>query len=219
MEPKEKFSFIGIFKKKHEEDNSPVEIISENIFCNKDGSIFIEINSEINERISDKRFLEHGPVYKLKNSLNLTEDLLLNPFFISQLFNLEQELVQPPYEGDYLIQGKSNEGWAISANIADANFTVTFRSQDLVESQEENQKHLIRLKNLRIDYNPENDRGNLVEIKYGLSNLNLFYDLPTFFLESKYEVSLISIISENENSSEVISAEMTLKCTDGEKAS
>jgi hypothetical protein len=216
MEIQKQFSFFGTFKKQHEEDNNPIEIVAGNIFCNKDGSIFIEIDAETNRRIRHKRFFEHVPVYKLKNTPDITEDLLSNPSFITKLCNLEQELVQTPYEGDYLIQGKSNEGWVISAKIADANFTTSFSSKDSVKSREENHKYLIKLQEFCIDYHPESYPDKLVEIKYGLSNLELFCDLPKLFLESKYEMSLISTTSENMNSPEMLSTEMTLKCIDGE---
>jgi hypothetical protein len=212
MELQKQFSFVGMLRKKHEEDNNPIQIVTTIIFCNKNGSIFIEINSETNKRINHKRFFEHGPVYKLKNHPDITEDLLSDPFFVFQLSKLKKELVQPPYEGDYLIEGKSNEGWVISANVADANFTFSSSNKDSVESSEENQAYLIRLGDFRVDYNPETSQGKLSEIKYGLSNLELFCDFSEFPLESKYKLSLISTISKGNHDSEILSTEMTLKC-------
>jgi hypothetical protein len=216
MEFQKQFSFVGSFRKKHGEDDSPIESVTAKISCNKNGTIFLEVDSETNEKISHKRFFEYAPIYKFKNCPDIKENDLLDPFLSFQLSNLEQELVQPPYEGDYLIEGESNEGWTISANIADANFTASFSNEDSIESLENEKKHLIRLSELHIDYNPENSAGQIIEAKYGLSNLNLFCNFSTFFLNSKHELILASILVEEEPKSEILSAEMILKNIDKE---
>jgi hypothetical protein len=43
MEIYKQFSFVGNFRKKHEEDENQIERIIANIFCNKNGSVFLEI--------------------------------------------------------------------------------------------------------------------------------------------------------------------------------
>ncbi len=216
MEFQKQFSFVGSFRKKHGEDDSPIESVTAKISCNKNGTVFLEVNSETNEKISHKRFFEHAQIHKFKNCPDIKESDLLDPFLSFQLSNLEEELVQPPYEGDYLIEGESNEGWTISANIADANFTASFSNEDSIESLENEKKHLIRLSELHIDYNPENSAGQIIEAKYGLSNLNLFYNFSTSFLDSKHELILASILVEEEPKSEILSAEMILKNIDKE---
>jgi hypothetical protein len=217
MEFQKQFSFVGSFRKKHGEDDSPIESVAAKIYCNKNGIVFLEVDSETNEKVSHKRFFEHAPIYKFKNSPDVNENDLLDPFLSFQFSNLEEELVQPPYEGDYLIEGKSNEGWTISANIADANFTVSFSNEDSIESLENEQKYLIRLSEFHVDYNPENSANQIFEAKYGLLNLNLFCDFSTLFLDSKHKLILTSILVKEEPKTEILSAEMILKNIDKEK--
>jgi hypothetical protein len=216
MEFQKQFSFVGSFRKKHGEDDSPIESVTAKIYCNKNGIVFLEVDSETNEKVSHKRLFEHATI-KFKNSSDAKENDLLDPFLSFQFSNLEEELVQPPYEGDYLIEGKSNEGWTISANIADANFEVSFSNEDSIKSLENEQRHLIRLSELHVDYNPENSASQIFEAKYGLSNLSLFCDFSTLFLNSKHKLILTSILVKQEPKTEILSAEMILKNIDKEK--
>ncbi|MEG3878245.1 hypothetical protein QT972_12755 [Microcoleus sp. herbarium7] len=121
MELKKQFTFSGIFKKFHEEDTQPIEINEANIYCYVNGNILFEMNSQVNQDISDKRFYESSPIYQLKDVT--TEQLDIPRFW--ELDGLEREMVQQPYEGDYEIEGKTVEGWKIKAIIADLNFQVT----------------------------------------------------------------------------------------------
>jgi hypothetical protein len=127
------------------------------------------------------------------------------------LDKLAKELVQEPYESDYAIEGKTLEGWVVKAEIADPNFTVSFKREVTPEVKDTAQKHLIRLKKLSVDYHPDRTEGRGVEAVYGLANLQLIQNLSTHFLESKYEFRLISLASRDKKDPEVLSAEMTLR--------
>ncbi|OUL22342.1 hypothetical protein BV372_30640 [Nostoc sp. T09] len=214
MEIQKQFSFVGNLKKLHEKDEYPIVNFTGIIHCYKNGSVFIEIDATTNENLNNKKFSESVPVYKVKISTNVKEDKAFEDLFFFQLDELEKDLVQSPYEGDYIIEGKSFEEWSIKANIADANFTVTFRNSDTQESAEVNtQKHLVRLSNLHIDYNPKFIKGETLEHIYGISNLEVLYNFSTPFLDNKYEFSLISTSIGNKDA-EILSAEMILKVID-----
>ncbi|MEK0181766.1 hypothetical protein [Microcoleus anatoxicus] len=148
MELKKQFTFSGIFKKFHEEDTQPIQINDANIYCHVNGNILFEMNSQVNQEISHKRFYESSPIYQLKDVT--TEQLDILQFW--ELDGLEREMVQPPYEGDYEIEGKTLEGWKIKAIIADVNFQVTL-GFDKSENIDQEGKSQVRLRDLYIDYN------------------------------------------------------------------
>jgi hypothetical protein len=159
MNLQKQFSFTGKFRNKHGRDDNPIEITITNIFCNKNGNVFLEANSEISERIGHKRFFESVPIHQVQKCPSVTENDLLDTFSFFQMDNLEKDLVQLPYEGDYLIEGKLNEEWTISANILDANFTASFNNKNLDENTENYQKYLVNLSDFCVDYNPEYSQG------------------------------------------------------------
>jgi hypothetical protein len=218
MEIQKQFSFVGNLRKLHEEDNQPIENFSANIQCRKDGAIFLEIDSIIYDEISHKKFYESTPTYRFVNLPEFTENEMADPLFFLRLDRLERELAQEPYEGDYIIEGETNEKWSLRAEIAEPNFPVTFRSEDAIEDRNDTQQYyLVRLRNLSVDYHPDRTEGQGVEAVYGLANLQLIKNLSTHFLESKYEFCLVSLVSRGKKDPEVLSAEMTLRIVGEDK--
>lgn len=177
MEVRKKFAFSGIFRKLHEEDAQPVEIFNASIYCYTNGSIIIEIDSEISQQINNKRFLESTPIHQYKDST-------IDPMDISSLLWMctnqsETEIIQEAYEGDYEIEGKTLEGSTIKATIADPNFIISFQSHN-TEIIDEEKKHRIRLRDLYIDYNPDLlGDGKTEEIVYGLANIEIMCDVSS----------------------------------------
>ena len=214
MEIQKYFSFVGNLKKLHENDNQPIEDFSADIQCYNNGDVFLEIDSAICERLNHKKFYESTPIYKIKNPPQFTEDKMIDPFFLFQLDGLEEELVQEPYEGDYIIEGETLEGWIVKAEIADPNFTVSFKKEAAQEIEDASKKHLVRLGNLSVDYHPNYTEGRELEAIYGLANLKLIQNISTRCLDSKYEFSLVSLASRDRKDSEILSAEMTLRIID-----
>lgn len=49
MEIKKQFTFTGNLKKLHEEDDQPIVNFAANIHCYDNGSVFLEIDAEIND--------------------------------------------------------------------------------------------------------------------------------------------------------------------------
>ncbi|MBW4571996.1 MAG: hypothetical protein KME31_29565 [Tolypothrix carrinoi HA7290-LM1] len=213
MEIQKQFSFIGNLNKLHETDDQPIENFIAIIHCYKNGNIFIEIDSTTNESLNHKIFYESAPIYKVKHPIQFQEEEIFECCLFVQLDELEKDLVQTPYEGDYIIEGKTFEGWAIKANIADANFSVSFGNIDIQEFAENTKKYLVRLSDLYIDYNPQHIKGKTLESIYGISNVEVLSNLSTYFLDSKYELSLISA-SRGKKDAEVISAEMIFRVID-----
>jgi len=214
MEIQKYFSFVGNLKKLHEDDNQPIEKFSADIQCCNKGDVFLEIDSAIYERLNHKKFYESTPIYKFINPPQFTEDEMIDPFFLFQLDGLEKELVQEPYEGDYIIEGETLEGWIVKAEIADPSFTVSFKKEATQEVEDATKKYLVRLRNLSVDYYPNCTEGRGVEAIYGLANLQLIQNLSTRCLDSKYEFSLVSLASRDRKDSETLSAEMTLRIID-----
>ncbi|NEU80390.1 hypothetical protein [Nostoc sp. UIC 10630] len=207
MEIQNKFSFLGNLRKLHEEDNQPIENFIANILCFQNGNIFIDIDSGIKESFSYKFFYESADI-KSKKSLEIIENKNLYRLVISQTDDLEEELIQTPYEGDYIIEGITSEGWAIKANIANANFTINHQHFAV-----NTQNYLIRLSDLYIDYNSECISGKTIESIYGMSNLEILYNFSTLFLDSKCEFSLVSAYIGNKEA-DILSAEMIFKIID-----
>ncbi|BAY28937.1 hypothetical protein NIES2107_07750 [Nostoc carneum NIES-2107] len=211
MEIQKQFSFFGNLKKLHEKDDQPIENFIAIINCYTNGDIFLEIDSDIHEKLNNKKFYESAPIYKVKTSLNINKETLDS--FLFQLDKFEKELVQTPYEGEYIIEGKTFEQYGIKATIADANFTVKFRTIDKQETGENNQRYLVRLSNLHIDYNPQVVRAQILESIYGVSNLEVIYNFSTNFLDSKNELNIISS-SRGNKEAEILSAEMNFRVID-----
>ncbi|MEH2280182.1 MAG: hypothetical protein V7K90_02375 [Nostoc sp.] len=215
MEIEKQFSFVGNLKKLHEEDNQQIENLIAIIHCYTNGNIYLEIDSDINEKLNNKKFYESAPIYKVKTPSNIDKEI--SNALLFQLDELEKELVHTPYEGDYIIEGRTFENWLIKANIVDANFTVSFGNIDNKEASENPRKYLIRLSNLQIDYNPQLIRGKILESIYGLSNLEVQYNFSTDFLDSQHEFSLISVYR-GKKEAEILSAEMKFRVIDEENA-
>lgn len=113
MELKKQFTFSGIVKKFHEEDTQPIEIYNANIYCYVNGTILIEIDSEVNQDINQKKFCESAPIYHFNDvasdELNMLQILQPDQFvnILLQPDQFETEIVQKPYEGDYEIEGET----------------------------------------------------------------------------------------------------------------
>lgn len=215
MDIKKQFKFIGTFKKVHEEDDQPIDNFKADIYCYTNGNILLEVDAATNRYLNHKSFYESAPIYK---DQNFTEDEWLNPLLFLQLDHLENELVQPPYEGDYKIEGKTPEGWNLEAIIAQAGFSISLgfdKSQENMEGDDK--KYLIRLKELCVDYAPQYDKGKTVQLKSGLVNLKVIHNFSASFLDSKAELSIVSVSSGttgSDNENETLSAEMILKGID-----
>ncbi len=204
MELKKQLSFSGIFKKFHEEDTQPIQINDANIYCHVNGNILFEINSQVNQDISQKRFYESGPIYQFKDVT--TEQLDIPRFW--ELDGLEREMVQQPYEGAYEIEGKTFEGWKIKAIIAEV--TLGF---DNSENMEQEGKSQVRLSDLYIDYNLDflEERGTQ-EIVYGLANIEVIHKFSAKIGNLEAEMCIESVSTrESRNKSGILSAEMTLR--------
>ena len=208
MELKKEFTFSGLFKKFHQEDTQPIEINDANIYCYVNGNIFIEIHSQVNQHINHKKFYECGPIYQLKDVTIEQVDLLP----LSELAGLEKEMVQPRYDGDYEIEGKTLEGWKIKAIIADVNFQVTL-GFDNSENIDQEGKSQVRLRDLDIDYNLDSlEEGGTQEIVYGLANIEVRDKFSAQIGNLEAEMCIESVSTrESTNKSGILSAEMTLR--------
>ncbi len=208
MELKKQFTFSGTFKKFHEEDTQPIQINDANIYCHVNGNILFEINSQVNQDISQKRFYESGSIYQFKDVTREQVDLLS----FSELAGLEREMVPARYEGDYEIEGKTFEGWKIKAIIADVNFQVTL-GFDNSENIEEEGKSQVRLRDLDIDYNLDSlEEGGTQEIVYGLANIEVRDNFSAQIGNLEAEMCIKSVSTrESRNKSGILSAEMTLR--------
>lgn len=208
MELKKQFTFSGIFNKFHEEDPHPIEINDANIYCYVNGNIWIEINSQVNQHINHKRFYECAPIYQFKDVTREQVDRLS----LSELAGLEKEMVQPRYDGDYEIEGKTVEGWKIKAVIAEANLQGTF-GVDNSENIEEEGKSQVRLRDLDIDYNLDSlEEGGTQEIVYGLANIEVRDNFSAQIGNLEAEMCIKSVSTrESTNKSGILSAEMTFR--------
>lgn len=211
MELKKQFTFLGLFKKFHEEDTQPIEINDANIYCYVNGNILCEINSQVNKQINDKISDEAVPISQLKGETIEQADIM--QFRKLDRLETEIEMVQQPYDGDYEIEGKTVEGWKIKAIIADANFPVTF-GVDNSKNMEQEGKSQVRLRHLDIDYNLDSlEEGGTEEIAYGLANIEVIDNFKAQIgnLEAEMCIESVSTIErESRNKSGILSAEMTL---------
>jgi hypothetical protein len=130
----------------------------------------------------------------------------------SELAGLEKEMVQPRYDGDYEIEGKTVEGWKIKAVIAEANLQVTF-GVDNSENIEEEGKSQVRLRDLDIDYNLDSlEEGGTQEIVYGLANIEVIDNFSAQIGNLEAEMCIESVSTrDSRNKSGILSAEMTLR--------
>lgn len=207
MELKKHFTFLGIFKKLHEEDTQPIEILNANIYCHTNGNILLEIKFEENQQINHKKFYESSPVYQLKGMTSDQPDIL--PFL--QIDRFEKEMVQKPYEGDYEIRGETVEGWKIKAIIADASFRVTFGGNS--ENSDKEDKYQITLRDLYINYNADSlGKERVKEIIYGLANIEVSHNFLAKIGASESEICFESISTrERKNKRGILSVEMKLR--------
>ncbi|MEG4938652.1 hypothetical protein [Microcoleus sp. F4-D5] len=212
MELKKQFTFLGLFKKFHEEDTQPIEINDANIYCYVNGNVLCEINSQVNQHINDKISDEFVPISKLKGETIKPADIM--QFRKLDRLETEIEMVQQPYDGDYEIEGKTVEGWKIKAIIADANFPVTF-GVDNSKNMEQQGKSQVRLRDLDIDYNLDSlEEGGTEEIAYGLANIEVIDNFKAKIGNLEAEVCIESVSTrerESSNKSGILSAEMTLR--------
>jgi hypothetical protein len=203
MELKKQFTFSGLFKKFHEEDTQPIEINDANIYCYVNGNILIEINSQVNQHIAQRKMREFAGISQLKGETIEQADIM--QFRKLDRLETEREMVQQPYEGDYEIEGKTFEGWKIKAIIADG--------VDNSENIEQEGKSLVRLRDLDIDYNLDSlEEGGTEEIAYGLANIEVIDNFKAQIENLEAEMCIESVSTrESTNKSGILSAEMTLK--------
>jgi len=198
MELKKQFTFSGIFKKFHEEDSEPVEISVADIYCYTNGSILMEIASEVNQSINDKASLECLECAPKSKSEGKTIEGRVIPFFEGWM-----GILSPGYKGDYKIEGTTNEGWRINA--------ITFKSDDSIDIGQEN-KCQVRLRDLCIDYDIEQlEEGETQEVVYGLANIEIGRNFSASVgnLDAEVYFDRVSIGTVDRNG--VLSAEMTLR--------
>lgn len=206
MELRKQFTFSGIFKKFHEEDDHPIEISDAKIYCYTNGTLLIEIDFEVNEAINEKKFYEYAPTYRFKGIASDQLDIM--HFLQSDQF--ETEVVQSPYEGDYEIEGKTVEGWKIKAIVSNVGFKVGFTDESTKKKHED--KYKVRLEDLCIDYAlhlPREEKTQ--EIVYGLANIEVFHKFLAKIGNLEAEVYIESVSTEEGNKSGALSAEMTLR--------
>ena len=210
MELKKQFTFSGLFKKFHEEDTQPIEINDADIYCYVNGNILIEINSQVNQHIAQKKIIEFAGIFQLKGETIKQADIM--QFRKLDRLETEIEMVQQPYDGDYEIEGKTVEGWKIKAAIAEANLQVTF-GVDNSENIEEEGKSQVRLRDLDIDYNLDSlEEGGTQEIVYGLANIEVRDKFSAQIGNLEAEMCIESVSTrDSRNKSGILSAEMTLR--------
>ena len=203
MELKKQFTFSGLFKKFHEEDTQPIEINDANIYCYVNGNILIEINSQVNQHIAQRKMVEFAGISQLKGETIEQADIM--QFRKLDRLETEIEMVQQPYDGDYEIEGKTFEGWKIKAIIADG--------VDNSENIEQEGKSRVRLRDLEIDYNLDSlEEGGTQEIVYGLANIEVIHNLSAQIGNLEAEMCIESVSTrESRNKSGILSAEMTLR--------
>lgn len=211
QKPLEVFNFFGDFKKSDEEDEAPIKEFSASIYCCENGDIFLGIKSQVFEQINWKKFLESSPTYNIKPKVDVSRETLLNPLFLSESSNFEKELVQSPYEGHYVVEGKTLENWSVKARIADLGFIASFRDAESEDLSDQDIEKFIRLSELNIDSDPNISSGNIVEAVYGLKNAEVLYDFSTKILASKVGLEIKSVAVGNRKKEDLVSAEIKLK--------
>lgn len=208
------FSFVGNLKKLHENDSQPIENFPANIQCHRNGEVFLEVDSITYKSYAEKRFYEATPIYQYTNPQKFQGNEIIDHFCLPTIDVFEKELLQKPYKGDYIIEGKTDEGWTLIAEIADPNFTVSFG--DEINQEQDTKEYFVRLMNLSIDYHPDCTKDKEVQMTYGIANLQLSENILTNFLDSKYEFSLTRLLSYNKDKPEELSAEMILRAIQDE---
>jgi hypothetical protein len=209
MEIKRKFTFTGVFKKLHEEDTHPTEILDANIYCYVDGNIFLEIDFKVRESINYKRFFESFPRYQSEGITSEQVDSHLRSGIPSTMS--KGALISEAYKGDYEIKGKTFEGWEIKASVADPSFRVTFRADDSENLEDEN-RYQIKLRNLYIDYKLDlMGEARIEKIVYGLTNIEIFRNFSANIANSDAEMNFKSASTVKHIApKDILSAEMTL---------
>ena len=115
------------------------------------------------------------------------------------------------YEGDYGIEGKTFEGWKITAILANHSFKV-----GNVNNVNQQDKYQLRFKALYIDYNLEMlEEKETEEIIYGLANIEVFYQFSANIGNFDTEIDIKSVTNQaNRRKTGFLSAEMKIKNVD-----
>ena len=115
------------------------------------------------------------------------------------------------YEGDYGIEGKTVEGWKITAILANHSFKV-----GNVNNVNQQDKYQLRFKALYIDYNLEMlEEKETEEIIYGLANIEVFYQFSANIGNFDTEIDIKSVTNQaNRRKTGFLSAEMKIKNVD-----
>lgn len=114
------------------------------------------------------------------------------------------------YEGDYIIEGKTIEGWEISAKLANKSYSYT-----VVKSKNINQqsRHKFKLIHLYVNYNLDFlEENGSQEVIYGLTNVEILYEFSAKIDNLDTEVFIKPIYpQQNQQNNNLWNAEIRLK--------
>jgi hypothetical protein len=192
----------AVLRKCFGEDRKPIEHIKATIYCYPDGQIGLESDFPTIKNIRDKISSEHSGRKEFMDSLSWDEicaSLLPDQegIFKPRLEErFDRRVLEEPYTGDYILEGVTSEGVSISANTSiGTKFNDEGRKGEFsgLESDNESQERgLIGLNNLRVDYKSEAEVGVIKEIRYGLTNIRIL-NFEAFFIGNQAQLQLILI--------------------------
>jgi len=182
----------AVLRKCFGEDRKPIEHIKATIYCYPDGQICLESDFKTINNINQKINFEYSGRNEVVDSRPL--DKICAAFLAGE--SVEIKVVEERYTGDYILEGVTSEGVSISANTSiGTKFNDEGRKGEFsgLESDNESQERgLIGLNNLRVDYNFEAEVGVIKEIRYGLTNIRIL-NFEAFFIENQAQLQLILI--------------------------
>ncbi len=182
------------------EDQKTIEHIKGTIYCYPDGQICLESDFETINHIRRKIISEHSGRKEFIDSPSwddICASLLADKegeFKYTREEKFETKVVDEPYTGDYILEGVTSEGASISANTSIA---TKFNDEGIkleqfgMESDSESQNRgLIALSDLRIDYNSEADSGVIKETRYGLTDIKILKNFEVPFINGQAQLKL-----------------------------
>lgn len=176
-----------------------------------DGNVEIEVSYTEYQKISEKKFLESAPTYEVKN---LIEDQLRDTFYLLTCQFEDEELIQEAYEGDYGINGKTSEGISLKATVANPNLKVRIENDSLSKKREEasHSPVSIALRDLFINSGSTLCiAGSLIEIDYGLVNVEIFRNFHGKIESENIEVSIVQDFLAEKTNAKSLNAKIILR--------
>ncbi|NEO88059.1 MAG: hypothetical protein F6J87_27955 [Spirulina sp. SIO3F2] len=190
MEIEKVFDFSGNLRKLNEIDRNTVDIDSTKIRCLRDGRTFLEVSSELDEKIQIKIFLDKAPIE------NPTPE------------KIEQGLTSEPYEGGYVLEGKTNGGATITAKLDPYAKTLSLDEGDVEDYS------LKTIRELSIDHQPYLNDEQKVKFTCGVLDFSLLSNLSIPFLDGKYIFSTKFICAASKDSPGRVTSEWTVQKID-----